>query len=755
MSILLFHRINSAKRYFFLLVITFSFLLDSKGAIAIESDTYFSHQVRAVVSKAGCNLGACHGNLNGKGGFKLSLRGEDPGLDYRSLTKEMFGRRVNQSEPEKSLLLLKPTASISHRGGQRFEVGSVEYEILKKWIQSGAKPLTSKEDKLLRIETTPKSIVLPHSQKQFQIKVTAYYSSGKKYDVTRLTVFEPSNTHVTVSRDGIVTRKKDGESTILARFLNQQRPIAVAMISRRTNYRWNNPPENNYIDKHVFTKLKTIQVNPSELASDRVFIRRLYLDVLGILPTVVEAKQFIADPNKNKRAKLINKVLNRNEYADHWALKWSDLLRNEEKSLDKKGVQVFHAWIRKSIADNKPLDQFVRELILAQGSTYKNPPANYYRALRDPIARAEASAQVFLGIRLRCAKCHNHPFDNWTQDNYYQWAANFSQIKYKILKNERRDKLDKHAFVGEQIVQFVNSGEVTNPKSGKAVTPKMLAFASNNRTKQTKDKNRLQNVATWLTSKNNRQFAMMQVNRIWFQVMHRGIVDPIDDMRSTNPPSNPALLDALTDDFIRSKFDLKKMLRTILNSRVYQLSSKTNATNHNDHLNFSYATITRLKAEQLLDAIDHSMGVQSNFVGYAKGLRAGQIPGVLSLFNRYHTPTASDRFLETFGKPKRLLLCECERSKSSSLVQILAMIGGEKITAALADKNSRLVNLIKTEKSNQKIIEQLYWITLTRPPSTTEAERSLKLFSNEKNRLHAVQDLSWALMNSKEFLFRH
>ncbi|MGE3314603.1 MAG: DUF1549 domain-containing protein, partial [Planctomycetaceae bacterium] len=464
----------------------------------------FNNDVMAVLSKAGCNRGVCHGNLNGKGGFKLSLRGEDPEFDFEALTRDQGGRRTNSLDPDRSLLLLKPTMQVPHEGGRRFQPEMPEYQILRNWIQAGMPADALKTPKLQRIDVSPRERVLFDPESEVKVTVTAEFSDGSKRDVTRLAVYEPDNTLVTVSDDGTVRKLGSGETTIIARYLDKQKPVRVAFVPARPDFVWSGPEPTNEIDKLVFAKLESLRIHPSPVATDAVFMRRAYLDLLGLIPTADEAKRFIDDKTPDKRARLVDSLLERPEYADAWAQKWSDLLRVEEKTLDRKGVRNFHAWIRQSIAGNKPLDQFARELLSARGSTYTNPPANYYRALRDPVSRAEATAQVFLGVRLQCAKCHSHPFDQWTQDDYYNWAAVFARVDYKILANRRRDTNDKHEFDGEQVVTAALKGDIKDPRTRESAKPKLLGDANR---AFPKHEDRLDRMAEWVSSPTNTRCA--------------------------------------------------------------------------------------------------------------------------------------------------------------------------------------------------------------------------------------------------------
>jgi hypothetical protein len=414
---------------------------------------------------------------------------------------------------------------------------------------------------------------------QAQIRVVACFTDGKSRDVTTLACYEPTNRVVNVDAAGLVHREQLGEATVVVRFLDQQVPVQLAFLPARPNFAWNDPPAVNYIDELVFAKLRTLQLNPSPLADDATFIRRAHLDAIGLLPTLDETRSFLADCSPEKRTRLIDALLLRPEFAEHWALKWADLLRNEEKVLDAKGVDAFSTWIRESISTGKPLDQFVRELVVARGQTYEHPPANFYRANRDPLTRGETAARLFLGVRLQCARCHNHPYDRWTQDDYYSWAALFGRIDYDVKSNERKDKLDKNEFNGEQIVLVKDEGEVRNPRTGEDAPPRFLGAETPPMDAQA---DRLPPLAGWLASPRNEMFIRAQVNFVWYHLLGCGLVEPIDDFRITNPPSNPALLDALAADFAASGFDLRTHIRTIMTSRSYQLSSVPNETNADD-----------------------------------------------------------------------------------------------------------------------------------------------------------------------------
>jgi hypothetical protein len=750
------------SRWFWMLGSVAVLLVLLASVAARAGEVSFRNDVMGVLSKAGCNAGGCHGNANGKAGFKLSLRGEDPEFDFDALTRDQFGRRTNPLDPDQSLMLLKPTTEIAHEGGKRFSKDSVEYAILRQWIAGGARSDPANTPKLESIAVTPVEKILVEPEQTVQLQVRARFSDGSEREINHAAVYETANSLASVSPDGLVQREGLGETTILVRYLNRQVPVRLAFVPARPDFAWENAPVQNYVDEHVFAKLRTLRMNPSELCSDELFLRRAYLDVLGILPTAEAAQAFVADPHSNKRERLIDQLLERPEFAEAWALKWSDLLRNEERGLDQKGVQSFHGWIRQSIAEGKPMDQFVRELIAARGSTYASPAANFYRANRDPITRAVATAQVFLGTRLQCAQCHNHPFDRWTQDDYYNWAAVFSKVQYKVLENRRQDSNDQHEFKGEQIVYIARAGEVKNPRTGKPAEPRFLGAVSPDPKEPARsasrnpDQDELESLAVWMTSPENPFFARSQANRIWYHLMGRGIVDPIDDFRATNPASHPALLDALANDFVTHGFDLRHLVRVIMNSRAYQLSSVPNETNREDEINYSHSLVRRLTAEQMLDCEYQVLGIAAKFQGYPEGFRATQLPGARpeKVRGRRNAAGGSDQFLELFGKPPRLLTCECERSSETTMNQAFQMISGPTVNNLLTNPENRLKQLLSSQKSNREIIEELYWTALTRAPATTELVKAESYLEQAKDRRLALEDIAWGLLNAKEFVLR-
>ena len=726
-------------------------LLFASNPCAAAAEVSFERDAMPMLSRAGCNAGACHGNLNGKGGLRLSLKGEDPIADLASLTRDMLGRRSDPHRPAESLLLLKATGKVPHEGGVRFAESSHEYVVLKAWIATGCRPDPAGGPALTNLSVTPTSTILVDADR-FRVTATAHFSDGSRRDVTNLATFEFTSVGVAhITPAGEVIREATGETVLLVRYLSQVKPVRIAFLPNRPIPDFTNVPANNAIDRLVFAQLKELRLKPAELAPDHVFLRRAFLDLTGILPTVAESRAFLADINPKKRELLIDALLERPEFAEYWAQKWSDLLRNEEKALDKKGVAVFYRWITAQIAADRPLNEFARDILSATGSTYANPPANFWRAVREPTARAEAVAQVFLGIRVGCARCHNHPFDRWTIDEYYGFSALFARIDYRVSENKKRDDLDKHEFVGEQTVWQNRSGEVTNPRTKSPAKPVFLGAKAPD---FGPDADRLGAVADWVASPTNPFFARAQVNRIWLHLMGRGLVDPNDDFRATNPPANPELLDYLAKDFAAGGFRLKRTIKQIMASRVYQLTATVrNSDTMGDDLHNSHASVLPLEAEQLLDSLSQVTGQPVRFSGYPLGLRANQVPAPPQS-GRRGSEGMGERFLKVFGKPDRLLTCECERNDDPGLLQAFQLITGELLNEMILDPENRLGKLLAAGKSDSEMLDEFYLAALCRLPNETEAKKMLAAITAAKDRRAAWEDVLWAIVNSKEFLLR-
>jgi Protein of unknown function (DUF1549)/Protein of unknown function (DUF1553) len=738
-------------RRIFVLGLTIASLVLAAAPATAQEPVNFRQEVMAVLSRGGCNQGACHGNLNGKGGFKLSLRGENADKDLAAITFGQTGRRINLANPEESLLLLKAGGRVPHEGGLRFTANSAEYAILKRWLAEGARSDPPKYE-LTKLVVAPQEIFLLQPAQEIQIHAWAIFADGSKKDVSGLAVFESSNLNIEVDRHGLVRSSQSGETTVTVRYLHLQQAAQVAFVPARPGFTWSNPPAKNYIDELIDARLQKLRMNPSDVCTDGEFLRRTYLDLLGLLPTPEETRRFLADNDPHKRATLIDALLARPEFAEYWALRWSDVLRNEEKQLDRKGSQVYYDWIKDAFAKDMPLNQFAKELLASKGSTYTSPPANYYRALRDPQARAEATAQVFLGIRMLCAKCHNHPFNQWTQDDYHQLAAFFPRIQYKIVTNDRKDKLDSHEFVGDQEVFQDDTSEVKHPVTGAVLKPKFLGGATPD-LGATDD--RLQALADWVADPKNPFFARTQANRIWSYLMGRGIVEPNDDFRQSNPPVNEPLLAALAKDLTDHGFDQKHLIRAIMNSRTYQLSASPNDTNADDENNFSHTLIRSLPAEALLDALAQVTGTNVIFEGHEEIKRAGQLPSLPVLRRGKQAQNGSTyRFLRLFGKPERLLSCDCERSDSTTVAQALNLIAGDIVNKAIEQRDNRLGKLLKDNRANADILEEIYLACLCRAPTQAEITTILPNVERAANRREAWEDVLWGLVNAKEFQLR-
>ncbi|MSR54523.1 MAG: DUF1549 domain-containing protein [Gemmataceae bacterium] len=724
-------------------------LLGGLGAQAHAANVSYQQEVAPVLSRAGCNSGACHGNLNGKGGFQLSLRGESPSTDLITLTRDTLARRTDPMHPDDSLLLLKATGRVGHEGGPRFSLDSQEYRIVRDWIAAGCLDDAPARPRLTRFEVTPASQLLFEPADHVRIEAQAHFADGSRRNVTHLVTFEPTAAGiVNIASDGTVTRLRSGELNVLVRYLDRQVAVTLAFLPKRENFVWVDLPLSNPIDRQVYAQLKTLRLTPSPPADDATFLRRAFLDAMGILPSEEEARAFLKDGSANKRERLIDSILARPEFADFWAQKWGDLLRNEEKSLDQKGVRVFHQWLRDSIASDKPLNVLAREVIAARGSTYQNPPANLYRSLRDPYSRAEAVAQVFLGIRIQCARCHNHPFDQWTQEDYHQFAAVFGQIDYRIVENKRRDRLDAHEFAGDQIVFLRREGGLKHPRTQELLAPRLLGSSE-----PTKESDPLRLLANSVDRVDNPFFAKAQANRVWYHLIGRGLVEPIDDFRVSNPAENAPLLELLAKSFADNGFSLKSLVRLILSSRVYQHSASPAGTNAEDDRHFSKSLVQPLEAEQLLDAVANVTGTKLKFDGFPAGTRAGQV-AALAQERRSKKSAEAERFLKSFGKPERLLTCECERAEDVGLSQAFQLLTGEMLQDMLSEPENRLGRMLKEGKQDAEAIESLYLTALSRYPTTEELTRLVAFVGKAKDRRPALEDVMWGLVNAKEFLLR-
>ena len=693
----------------------------------------FKNETQMALTKAGCNAGACHGSPSGKGGFRLSLRAYDPELDIMTARSEFFGRRANIMEPAESLLLRKPLMEVAHGGGKRLKKGDPAHKVLEQWIGEGLRLDAATEPDLVRIETIPSKRVLKQLATRQQIVVLGHFSDGTVRDVTALTDFTSSSESIgSVNVQGLVTKNGRGETAILARYLTGMSTTYLTFLEEVPGFAWNNPAESNFVDAAVFEKLKQLQILPSDVCTDDEFLRRVTLDLTGRLPSADEAKALIADAaNPNRRAVIVDRLLDSNEFASFWALKWGDVLRSNSKKLKTAGVHKFREWIYESIRSDKPLDQFARELLTANGSVFENPPANFWRASRDPLDATETTAQLFLGVRIQCAKCHNHPFERWTQDNYYGIAAAFARVG-------RKNSVD----ADEEVIFTQAGGEVTQPRTNKQMKVHLLLKGD---VDVPADQDRRTVFAAWLTSPENPFFAKSVTNRIWGHLMGRGIVEPVDDFRDSNPPSNARLIDELSKQFVSNGFSQKWAVRTICNSRTYQLSSRKNGFNKDDEIYSSHANTRLLSAEQLLDGICAVTSVPEQFPGFPLGTRACELAD----------PPTDHYFLKVFGQPQREMACQCERSSESNLSQALQMINGPVVHNKLRADNGRIALMIKDMKPDDEIIASLYLAALARTPSAEELTASKTHIAAQTDRRQALEDVGWAILNSKEFLFQH
>jgi hypothetical protein len=651
----------------------------------------------------------------------------------------VLGRRTDRLDPQASLILQKALGRVPHEGGQRFLPGSVPDQVFRAWLTEGLHDDPADLPPLKGIEVLPGTRVLNQPARWQQLAVVARYADGSVRDVTRLTVFSSSDSNVAeVSNTGLVEFGQSGEVAILCRYLDEMLSVRFTYLEPKPGFTWHGPPENNYVDRLVFNKLKMLSIQPSDLCSDQEFVRRAYLDVCGILPTADETTAFLTATNKDKRARLIDALLDRREYADFWTLKWADVLRVNRKTIQLKGAHVYQDWLHERIAQNTPFDQVVRELLTANGSTFANPPANYYRIARDPQNLAETTAQLFFGIRMQCAKCHNHPFERWTQDDYYSMAAFFARVRQKTENGHKPNPMQ----AGAEVIYSDRGGEVVQPRTGQVMPPKFMGGPV---ATVPPGKDRREVLAEWLASGNNPFFAKATVNRLWFHLMGRGVVDPVDDFRDSNPSANDELLAALARDFADHHFDAKYILRVILNSRTYQLSAQSNDFNKDDSKYFSHAVTQLLTAEQLLDAICTATQVPEKYAGLPLGTHATQLPD----------GEVNHVFLKTFGQPARELACECEREGDSNLAQALQLINGPTINDKVRNPDNRLGKLLGKKVADSEILRDLYLATLSRTPATEEVKASLEHVTRAKDKRKAWEDVQWALLNSKEFLFRH
>ncbi|MGE3819779.1 MAG: DUF1549 domain-containing protein [Isosphaeraceae bacterium] len=700
----------------------------------------FEHDVQPLLTRAGCNAGACHGKARGQNGFALSLLAFDPEFDFGAIVTEARGRRVFPASPEHSLLLRKASARVPHGGGARLEEGGAFYETLRTWIADGMPRDPADAPKVAKVVVEPPARVLRPGDAQ-QVAVVAEYTDGSRADVTHLAAFQSNESAVVaVDSEGLVKAGPiPGEATISARFEGHfaNCDVSIPLPGQIGAETYASLPRNNFIDGHVWTKLETLGITPSPPASDATFHRRAFLDVIGRLPTAEETRAFLQDPSSDKRSRLVDQLLDRPEYADFWANKWVDLLRPNPYRVGIKAVWNLDAWIRDAFRKNLPYDEFVRRVVTARGSTFRDGATTIFRDRREPEEVATMMSQLFLGIRLECAKCHHHPFESWGQDQFYEFAAFFARV------GRKGTGLSPPISGSEEYIFTAKSGTVKHPTTGEVLPPKPL-FGQAVTTDDPDDDPR-EALAAWMTAPENEYFSRVIVNRVWADLMGRGIVDPVDDLRATNPPSNEPLLADLANDFRASGHDLKHLIRTIMASRVYGLSSEPNDRNVSDTRNFSRHYRQRLRAEVLLDAIGDVTDVPETFDGLPPKTRATAI----------WTHRVPSLFLDTFGRPDPNQDPPCERTPDTSVVQALHLMNAPDLQAKIGGDQGLAARLAQAEIAPSKIVEELYLRTYSRFPTDDERAVAAELYEDEKvNRRRATEDLLWALLNSPEFLFK-
>jgi hypothetical protein len=721
------------------------------GALPSKAQSHtnwsFRNDVQPILAKNGCSAGACHGAAAGQNGFKLSLRGYDDEGDYLALTRAAFGRRIIPSDPARSLMLLKPTGAVPHKGGKRFELDSPDYRILSEWIAAGAPGPKPDDARIVRIEILPPHSILKPGATQ-QLTVKAYFSDGRAQDVTRWAKYTSANETVSQIDDhGTAKIVGFGEGAVTAWYLSRIdiASVTVPYTNKVSAKTFAQAKRRNFIDDLVLEKLQSLNLPISPRCSDSEFIRRAFLDTTGILPSSDEVRRFLADKSLKKRDKLIESLLNRPEFVDYWTYRWSDLLLVSSKQLKSAGMWSYYNWIRHKVAANTPWDAFARELVTAQGSTLEDGAANFYVIHDDPRTMSENTAQAFLGMSINCAKCHNHPMEKWTNKQYYQMANLFARVRFKSGGSE-----------GDNTVFVSDSGDLIQPLTGKPQPPAPLD--GQELSLEGKEDRRVP-LADWLVSPGNSYFSRAIVNRVWANFRGPGRVEAVDDMRITNPPSNEKLLSALAKYLVEQKFDLKALMRVILQSEAYQRSSQPLPENSADTRFYSHHYPRRLMAEVMHDAITGICGVPTQFTSdrsnipnavgekYALGLRAVQLPD---------TQTDS-YFLRAFGRPDREKTCECERTSEPSVTQVLHLANGDTINKKLAAKDGRISKLIEGKVPDQKIVEELYLSALSRQPTPAEKQKIIETLgkAEDKDRRLALEDVYWAVLSSKEFLFDH
>ena len=700
----------------------------------VERPVSFNLDVMPVFLKAGCNTGSCHGSARGQDRFMLSLFGYDAKGDHFRITREQGTRRINLAIPEESMLVEKAIAAVPHTGGKLFEKNSDHWNTLVGWLKRGAPEDPKDIAKPTNLELLPRSLLLEGRGARQQMTVVAHYSDGSTRDVTSLSVFQSNNdVSVNVDKGGLITADKRGEAFITARFGVFTKGTQVIVIPEDLKYKKPILPSNNYIDQLVYDKLHKLRIYPSEICSDEVFLRRVYLDVVGAVPNVETISTFIADQSPDKRERAVDELLSRKEFTEMWVMKFAELLQirtDDNNGVSYKSTLLYFNWIKDRIANNVPMDQIVRDLLTAKGGTFVSPATNYYQIERDNLKITENVAQVFMGMRIQCAQCHDHPFDQWTQDDYYSFASFFSQVGRKQAADPR-----------ESVIYNRNTGEINHPVHKKPMPPKFLGGETPEIKKGT---DRRQVLADWLASPDNPFFARNLANIVWSHFFGQGIIEPVDDVRISNPPSNPELLDQLASRFTEYKYDFRKLVRDVCTSRIYQLSTRTNPSNEYDLRNFARAQLRRMRAEVLLDVVSQVTKTKNKFQGLPLGARALQIAD--GRFTNY--------FLTTFGRATRETVCSCEVVMEPNLSQALHLLNGD-VTNSRITQGRIVQAMLKEGKDPETVIENLYLRCYSRKPRADEKANLLASLDGEESLESALNDIFWALLNSKEFIFNH
>ncbi|NQV24511.1 MAG: DUF1553 domain-containing protein [Rhodopirellula sp.] len=700
-----------------------------RGAKA-KRHLHFETDVLPVLSRYGCNTSGCHGKAEGQNGFKLSIFGFDPAADLAALTQEGRGRRINRTMPEQSLLLMKASGGVPHGGGIRIRRNSPEYRVVADWIRAGGVAGDADAAKLSAIQVAPQNSRMPMEAPR-QLQVTARFSDGREIDVTHLAKFQSNSEPLaTVDEFGLVTTGDNpGEAAIMASYLGEVDVFRAIVPQPDNGSAFPQQPVLNFIDELVDAKLRKLNIYPNGLCSDSEFLRRVYLDIIGTLPTAEESRAYLEDSSLDKRKMLVDTLLTRKEYADFQALKWSDVLRVDRLALGHKQAYSYYRWIREAFAHNRPFDEIARDIVTATGPVSKNPAANLFKVAKKPGEVAATISQVFMGIRIECAQCHHHPFDQWSQRDYYGMEAFFTQVNFKSTP-------------ADQVLIPNKGGATKHPRTGESVQAHALL---QNEPAETPEGDRRRLFAEWLTADDNQWFARNIVNRVWAQFVGRGIVTPVDDFRLTNPPTNPELLNSLAKSFVDSGFDLHQLIRTITSSRTYQLATTPSEMNERDEQNYSRALFKRLDAEVRFDMICQVTGTSEKFEGMPSGYRAielwdSQVPHY---------------FLSLFGRPVRATACECERANQPSVAQVLHVLNSPQIQEKLSSDAGKLALLEQTIADNEKLVDEIYLMFYSRFPTVGEKVSVSRYLAKADNRRKAVEDVAWSLMNTVEFLFNH